>query len=194
MPGRFVFPGGRRDRDDGRIPVASEMEPETLRRLMLRVAGNPSPHRARGLALAAIRETFEEAGLIVGEPLARDTSAPGGWSAFFATGHAPALAGLRFFARAITPPGRVRRFDTRFFVADARCVVNLHRPLPANPNELLEPGWFTFAEARQLNIATITHDILERLAIAFAGSKNPEAAAPVSFQFMRAGRWQLEWL
>jgi 8-oxo-dGTP pyrophosphatase MutT (NUDIX family) len=192
MPGKFVFPGGRLDREDGRIRAASEMEPETFRRLMMRVRGKPNPRRARGLALAAIRETFEEVGLIVGEPFGRSASAPGGWSAFFATGHAPALAGLRFFARAITPPGRIRRFDTRFFVADARCVVNLDRPLPPRMDELLTPGWFTFEEAVQLDLASITRDILERLAVACAGGKIPEATDPVSFQFMRAGRWRFE--
>ena len=194
MPGKFVFPGGRLDREDGRVPVASDMEPETLRRLMLRVHGKPNPHRARALALAAIRETFEEVGLMVGEPCRLPVTVPGGWRAFFATGHAPALAGLRFFARAITPPRRIRRFDTRFFVADARCVVNLDRPLPTSVDELRIPGWFTFEEAGRLELASITRDILDRLAIACVGGGSPDLAAPVSFQFMRAKRWQLELL
>ena len=187
MPGKFVFPGGRLDREDGRVPVASEMEPETLRRLMLRVHGKPNPHRARALALAAIRETFEEVGLHRRRTACRHAGdRPRGWRTFFATGHAPALAGLRFFARAITPPGRIRRFDTRFFVADARCVVNLDRPLPTSIDELRTPAGSRSKKQRRLELASITRDILDRLAIACVGGGSPDLAAPVSFQFMRA--------
>jgi 8-oxo-dGTP pyrophosphatase MutT (NUDIX family) len=194
MPGKFVFPGGRLDRGDATAPAASEIEPETFNRLMTRVPGRMTARRARGLALAAVRETFEEVGLIVGEPVRLSASLPAAWRAFFATGHAPALAGLRFFARAITPPGRSRRFDARFFVADARCVANLDRPLPLDRDELLEPGWFTFKAARQLDLASITRDILERLAIACAGGEFPNPTAPVSFQFMHSGMWRRELL
>jgi 8-oxo-dGTP pyrophosphatase MutT (NUDIX family) len=194
MPGKFVFPGGRLDRGDRGVPAASEMAPETLRRLMMRVAGRPNPDRARALALTAIRETFEEAGLVVGEPFLRAASVPEGWRAFFATGHAPALAGLRFFARAITPPGPVRRFDTRFFLADARTIANADRPLPAAADELQRPGWFPLREALSLNLASITRDILERLIIAGADGQDPDHIAPVSFQFMRSGKWRQEWL
>jgi 8-oxo-dGTP pyrophosphatase MutT (NUDIX family) len=194
MPGKFVFPGGRLDRCDSRVPVASEMSPETVRRLLLRMRGKPSLTRARALALAAIRETFEEAGLIVGEPFVAPASVPAGWRAFFATGHAPALAGLRFFARAITPPGRVRRFDTRFFLADARAIANQDRPLPTPANELRGLAWFPLHDALALNLASITRDILERLIIAGADNLGGDALSPVSFQFMRSGRWEREWL
>lgn len=72
--------------------------------------------RARALALAAIRETFEEAGLLVGRRVAFvPRTRARGWAAFLAHGVVPALDALEYVARVITPPGNPRRFDTRFF-------------------------------------------------------------------------------
>ena len=70
---------------------------------------------ARALALAAIRETFEETGLAIGVPDhgAPGKPPPGAWSRFAATGVTPALDAIDFLAGAITPPGRPRRFDAR---------------------------------------------------------------------------------
>ena len=87
--------------------------------------GTRSEARARALALAAVRETFEEAGLLIGTPLGAGAApkAPT-WQDFFATGFRPALGRLTFFARAITPPGRPRRFDTRFFCVPAEAIVH----------------------------------------------------------------------
>src|SRR5205807_6364422 len=67
MPGKFVFPGGRVDPADRHMPVARSLDPGAQANLMKRVA-HPSPAGARALALAAIRETFEETGLVVGVP------------------------------------------------------------------------------------------------------------------------------
>ena len=64
LPGKYVFPGGRLDAGDARMAAATELPPETLARLCIRT---PSPTRARALALAAIRETFEETGFILGQ-------------------------------------------------------------------------------------------------------------------------------
>src|SRR6185312_815332 len=62
MANKYVFPGGRIDAGDMRIPVAADLRPEVMARASLGV----SPGRARGLALAAIRETFEETGILLG--------------------------------------------------------------------------------------------------------------------------------
>src|SRR6266850_2121400 len=62
MAGKFVFPGGRMEPGDRLMPVASGLDPFAEARLMRRVT-RPSAHKARALALAAIRETFEETGL-----------------------------------------------------------------------------------------------------------------------------------
>ena len=65
MPGKFVFPGGRTDPADSRIPVASSLHPREEAKLMAS-AGRISLARARAIALSAIRETYEEAGLLIG--------------------------------------------------------------------------------------------------------------------------------
>ena len=79
---------------------------------------------ASALALAAIRETFEETGLAigVGGHGAPESPPAGAWTRFAATGVTPALDAIDFLARAITPPGRPRRFDARFLIADARFI------------------------------------------------------------------------
>ena len=61
MPGKFVFPGGGVDPTDKAMPVASALDPQSEMRLMQRFHKG-SPVRARALALAAVRETFEETG------------------------------------------------------------------------------------------------------------------------------------
>ncbi|PXA86610.1 NUDIX hydrolase, partial [Caulobacter sp. D4A] len=65
MASKWVFPGGRVDRGDFDAPSASELSPEVAERLA-RHPRHASPARlARALALAAVRETFEETGLLL---------------------------------------------------------------------------------------------------------------------------------
>src|ERR1700732_5581736 len=82
MPGKFVFPGGRVEPADKRMPTARPLDRHAEQRLM-RAVKRPSPVKARALALAAIRETYEETGLLLGAQ-AGDTSGvpPGPWAAF----------------------------------------------------------------------------------------------------------------
>jgi 8-oxo-dGTP pyrophosphatase MutT (NUDIX family) len=193
MPDKFVFPGGRLDRADCRMQALSDLDRDCLARLLSRMRGTASASRARGLALAAIRETFEEVGLIVGTAasmLQRAPSRP--WQEFLATGHMPELRGLRFFMRAITPPGRTRRFDTRFFLADAAHIGNLDRPHHGGSGELLESAWFTFGEALRLDLPSVTRDVLERLSQRIVAGGWPQPQDPVPFQYQRRGQWQLD--
>ncbi len=67
MPGKFVFPGGRIEAGDRQMNVMGTLDEHCERRLMARTQ-RPSAMRARALALAAIRETFEETGLLLGSP------------------------------------------------------------------------------------------------------------------------------
>src|SRR5258708_7886916 len=57
MPDKWVFPGGRIDRSDFRAPHATPLRRDVAARL----EKTTSPSRARALAMAAVRETFEEA-------------------------------------------------------------------------------------------------------------------------------------
>ena len=152
MPNRFVFPGGRLDPADCRHRPLRDLHPNVISKLMLRMRGRPTASRARGLAVAAVRETFEETGLLLA---ASGTEPEISWGKI-----ALDLSGLRYFARAITPPGRSRRFDSRFFIADARSIANLDRPWHGGSGELLTPRWFTFAEAQALDLPGITRDVL----------------------------------
>ena len=116
MPGRFVFPGGRTDPADARVPVSSALADAEMSKMCALTGARFTPARARAIAMSAVRETYEEAGILIGERTSYQTRAEG-WQAFAAHGVAPSLKGLRMVARAITPPGRVRRFDTRFLAA-----------------------------------------------------------------------------
>ena len=160
MPGKFVFPGGRTDPADSRIAVATPLLPEEEAKLTAGV-GRISPSRARAIALSAIRETYEEAGLLIGCKAAFATDKRD-WQGFVEHGVKPSLAPLRFVARAITPPNRVRRFDTRFFSA-WRSDVAVELPGGGPTNELEELVWLPLAKAREADIPDITRTILQEL-------------------------------
>ncbi len=104
------------------------------------------------------------------------------------------LSPLRYFARAITPPGRTRRFDSRFFVTDAKHVGNLDRPFHQGTEELLTPHWFSFEEALGLDLPSITRDILQRLKPIAEGKRDIAPDHPVYFQYQIAGKWREETL
>ncbi|MBL8906561.1 MAG: NUDIX hydrolase [Rhizobiales bacterium] len=191
MPGKYVFPGGRLDPHDSRMMALDDLAPETIDRLTRRMRGRPSSARARGIALAAVRETFEETGLILGKLHDGSLRSPGGgWDSFLGAGYGPCLSSLHFFARAITPPGRTRRFDSRFFVVDAENFANLDRPVTPDTDELLTPHWFSFDEARSLDLPQITADILARLRAILDAARWPALSDPVSFQYQSNGRWR----
>src|SRR3954470_12383002 len=65
MPGKFVFPGGRVDKSDHRVPVAAPM-PAELEANLFKGSPQTSASRAKSLAIAAIREACEETGLCLG--------------------------------------------------------------------------------------------------------------------------------
>jgi len=188
MPGRYVFPGGRVDRADRQIAVEHDIGASDLKKLMVAMKGTPSEGRARALALAAVRETFEEAGLLIGRPLRRALAhrAPG-WQAFYAAGFAPALAELTFFARAITPPGRPRRYDTRFFCAPAEAIV--HRVSVAD-GELSDLEWHSIPQARTLELPNITRVVLEDLGERVAAGGLRARDFPVPFYHRRNGSYR----
>jgi len=193
MPGKFVFPGGRVDAGDSRVKPITDLHPKVEQSLINKMRGTPSPLRARALAMAAIRETFEEIGLIIGKPHngSFNTRSPG-WLPFGQTGHAPSLDKMRLIARAITPPGRTRRFDARFFVVDASEVTNLDTPCSIDNDELLECHWVGFDAAKSLALPDITHKILNILSDTLNNPETLEPGSPVHFQHMTASGWQQE--
>jgi len=163
MPSKFVFPGGRVERRDRRVPVVAGLDPHIEAKLM-RYVRRPSRDKARGMAVAAIREVFEETGLLLGRRIDGAADAPARANdPFAAAGVRPDLAALHFIARAITPPGRPRRFDTRFFAADAQLIVHRVEGVVGPEAELVESTWLPIAQAKELDMPPITKRVLTEL-------------------------------
>jgi len=163
LPGRFVFPGGRVERGDGRMPVATPLHAAVEARLLKRVA-RPTPAKARAFALAAIRETFEETGLLIGHKQEGARGVPGRRTTLFdQVGVYPDLASMHFIARALTPPGRPRRFDTRFFAADATAIAHRVEGVIGPDAELVELVWLPITDVERLEMPTITKVALKEL-------------------------------
>lgn len=185
MPGMFVFPGGRTERADLTAPRTGSLHPVDAERLVKGMGAKGSIRKAEALAMSAIRETHEETGLFIGRNgAARSSKGPESWRAFAEAGVLPDLSAIRFIARAITPPGRPRRFDTRFFVADAGHVCNPDE-LIANPEEELEEvRWIGFDDFSGIKMPDITEAILELLADRL--KNDPDLARDVPVPFIRA--------
>ena len=163
LPGKFVFPGGRVDPADRLMPVARPLEKRTEARLMRKMS-NPSAARAQMFALTAIRETFEETGLLIGRKSAKPPAAPAGpWSEFAKASVELDLSAIRFIARAITPPRRPRRYDTRFFTADASAIAHRIDGIVGPKAELVELVWMPIAEAGKLDLIAVTQFVLRDL-------------------------------
>ena len=133
MPSKYVFPGGGVDPGDD-IAAPLPVPPDCARRLALSAAPGP-------LVAAAIRELSEETGLLLRAD--RPT--------------------MRFVFRAITPPGRPRRFDTRFFALDVTDVPNHGMIRPTPDSELVELVWVPLSGTDTLETVEITRIILDEL-------------------------------
>jgi 8-oxo-dGTP pyrophosphatase MutT (NUDIX family) len=157
FPEAYVFPGGRLDPTDAAVAPSTHLAATVLEEL--RAHGACTPQLARALANAAIRETFEETGLLVaapGDPGTKD----GPWASFKAQGIAPAHDRLRFLGRAITPASAPVRFHARFFLADGERVEGT---IVGN-GELSNIRWYPLEEARQLPAIDVTQFVLTEIA------------------------------
>ena len=157
MPNQFVFPGGRRETSDSRVVVASNLLENDMRLIAQGCGPRGTPNLAKALAVAVLREFYEETGFVIGKT---HTHFPD-WVDFAANGLAPDIGAMRYLARAITPPGRTRRFDTRFFIANYSAVT---LEVPPPDAEFSEIRWATFAETLDLDLPEITRTILKVVA------------------------------
>ena len=157
MPDKYVFPGGRVDPEDSRAISWCELRPDVEAKLRIQARRLP-----RAFALTAIRETFEETGLLVARPAEMPAAAPKGWAPFHELDAAPHLSPLTFIGRAITPPYRPRRFDARFFMADAEEALIDERP-PVDGAELSDLQWVTLADAAGLDLPNVTRFMLNEI-------------------------------
>ena len=176
MPSKFVFPGGAVDDTDAAIPMIRAMN-GLCRARLAEAAGRTEP---LSLVAAAIRELWEETGLILGQPHRWPGTPPESWRGFADTGHLPAPTGMRFVFRAITPPGRPRRFDARFFLADAARLANDPDDFSRASDELSHLQWIPLSKARSFDLPFITEVVLAEVA-----ARLPALDAPESVPFFR---------
>jgi 8-oxo-dGTP pyrophosphatase MutT (NUDIX family) len=163
MPGKFVFPGGRVDKTDNRVPIAAPI-PQALEANLLKGRPKITPSRARSLAVAAIREACEETGLCLGRKNRDEVPAlKGPWKPFSEAGLIPHPSGLFLIARAITPPGRIRRFDTRFFTADASTIAHRVEGVIHAEAELVELVWVEIGSKPLADLHPMTRNVLNEL-------------------------------
>jgi 8-oxo-dGTP pyrophosphatase MutT (NUDIX family) len=113
VPDVFVFPGGRLDPADWQAKPAEKMKmpPKAL-------AVGGSVRKAQALGNAAIRETYEETGLLLARPGDVGNTADETWQDLRQQQLAPDLSHLSYMGRAITSPYSPIRFHARFFLAD----------------------------------------------------------------------------
>ncbi len=146
MPSKYVFPGGAVDAAE--TPAPGRIAPDCRARLLSHCPpGAPLPDI---LVAAALRELHEETGLIP----AHD-------------------AAFRFVFRAITPPGRTRRFDARFFLVSAHGVQGDANGFADATDELSHLHWIGLSDARALDLPFITEVVLAEVAALLAATPQP---------------------
>jgi len=170
MPGRYVFPGGAVAPGDGTMDIATPLDRVYVRSMA--VAG--SSCRAARLALAAVRETYEETGLMLGVPGQAEGSHSSSWRRFSDEGLLPSLKTLRYVGRAITPTFSKIRYHARFFLTSAE---NLQGEI-AGDGELDNVRWINECETQELQMADVTRFMFDR-ALALTVGAVPELPAPV---------------
>ncbi|QUJ75240.1 NUDIX hydrolase [Sulfitobacter albidus] len=176
MPNKFVFPGGAVDAGDANIPLATPLGDPCGARL----AEDADATLTHAITVAAIRELWEETGLILGVPGVWEGDVPLDWQTFAATGHVPTAAPLQFVFRAITPPGRPRRFDARFFLVDVADIATDPDDFSAACDELSHLQWVPLSRARGFDMPFITEVVLAEIE-----ARAADPAPPASVPFFR---------
>lgn len=184
LPDKFVFPGGRLEASDGDLETTGALAEHDVGCLMRGVRHADLERGVRAFVTAAIRETFEETGYLVAvDGPAVDAEAAPDWAGLVGAGVRPDLRQLRYAARAITPPGRPRRYDTRFFIAEASAVSAI---VPRTDGELSEIGWFGLDRISAHDLPSITRMVLADLKDGLARGQDRE----IPFYFWRSGAFR----
>jgi len=183
LPDKMVFPGGRVEASDGDLELAGAFSAHDQGRLLRGVRHPDAERNARAFVTAAVRETFEETGYLVAVNGVAQSDVAQDWPALVRAGIRPDRSRLRFVARAITPPGRPRRYDTRFFMATADAVRMI---APRTDGELSEIGWFGFDAVSAHDLPSITRMVLSDLKAALNAGPEPE----IPFYYWRSGAFR----
>jgi 8-oxo-dGTP pyrophosphatase MutT (NUDIX family) len=166
MPNKFVFPGGAVDAGDAAIPLARSLPDPCRSRL-----AQDSRLAPDTIAAAAIRELWEETGLALARP------GTGAWDAFPGL---PDAGAMRFVFRAVTPPGRPRRFDARFLLVPAEAIPGDPDDFSDAADELSHLQWVPLDAARSFDLPFITEIVLAEIAWRLS-----DDAPPPSVPFFR---------
>ena len=161
MPGVYVFPGGAVDDDDNKVTPASGLDPKITD--SLKVAGNHQ--RAHALAIAAVRETYEETGLMLGAPGNVGAAQSDSWISWRQQSIAPDLLRLGLVGRAITPKRFPIRFNARFFIASGE---SLYGEIRSN-GELEAIGWKPVSELAHLPMPDVQAFMIKQVQLTLQG-------------------------
>ncbi|MFK7870855.1 MAG: NUDIX domain-containing protein [Roseobacter sp.] len=171
MPNKFVFPGGALDAGDAHVPTATPLPDPCATRLLNATDATV----ASGLPATAIRELWEETGLRLGKHGTWPAPVPDDWADFATTGVLPDAGALQFVFRALTPPGRPRRFDARFFLVDATAIQDDLDDFSAASDELSHLQWVPLEDARRFDMPFITEVVLAEVQSRLANTAPPDS-------------------
>ena len=160
MPGAWVFPGGVVDKADYTISINTSLNKNIIKKLA--VSNNIGT--ANALAIASIRETVEETGLILGKKSKNVSTVSfeednNGIAIMSKLGLEPDLTKLFYLGRAITPTFSPIRFHARFFITDAKHLTGKIK----TTNELVEIEWISLKSAKKLPMADVTEFMINEL-------------------------------
>jgi 8-oxo-dGTP pyrophosphatase MutT (NUDIX family) len=178
MPDLHVFPGGRRDTSDHKLAWIGDIHPTVLERLKTCYGKHASESRLRAIALAALRELHEEASIAIGRKDCGNTPLP----------FLPDLTNLRYMARAITPPGFPRRFDTHFFAVFTD-EAGVEPTDIRDSRELEDLRWIDVNDVSAVHMPGITEIILGDLRSSLQSDASLPFGRPVPFYYTRHGRF-----
>ena len=169
MPNKFVFPGGALDPGDSEIDFNDDIPTKCIEKLRLKA----DPSLAKPLIAAGIRELWEETGLILGsKSKTKMDSIPKNWKDFFALGYQPSADNIEFVFRAITPPGRTRRFDARFFLLSSDNIKGDLDDFSKASGELSHLQWIELNSTQNLDLPFITEIVLSEVLSKLKGNRN----------------------
>ena len=163
MPGVYVFPGGAVEAQDRNVRPATALTPNVTH--SLKVGGSVA--RARAMAISAVRETFEETGLMLGAPGDPQLTDNPGWRVWSERGLAPDLGAMDLIGRAITPASMPIRFHARFFIADGE---RLSGDIGGD-GELEDIKWVPLHDSGDLPLPSAQIFFLEQLRNVLGGNK-----------------------
>lgn len=183
MPSVYVFPGGRVDRADSYAPFYKDLSSRNANILEAKYTAR----KARAIALATIRETYEETNLMLGKSAKfKRNINNASWDAFREKNILPDLSEIDVFGRAVTPPYRHKRYDTWFFIQH----LSGQRPGISDSAELVNVGWYTIEEIAELKTARVTSLMMQILKDYL---KAPNRSDQILYLHMHHGKFAQDW-